>query len=270
MKRIEFIAPVEAVRGNLSGSQDLKYAKRDNPAWDAPDGVQAAKNYTPRFVGAKRSKDGLKYFSVRKSGVVNINTKSRETMALLACSATCFLAASKTLAILSQLQIAFVAAKASDPSLTWRKWLQGILYEMLANKQGYAAVSYVSPSTGTTETIKIGNPWVAPGAGVTGVTPLTISTSILVKFWTQMAVDGFNFTIVAAGGLRVKGIAYSGLNWETLTEDAEKNVLGLYIDHDDSDALKYKGLYVLNKDGEGIIDTASDIEQAEYPVSSRV
>ena len=264
MKKIEFIAPVEAMRGNLSGSQTLLYATRNNPAWDAPEGDQAAKNYTPRYVGAKRARGGLKYFAVRKSSVTKITSKTRQIMALLAGSAACFLSASKNLMLLSGLQIAFQIERQTDPSLTWRKWLQGLLYEMLANKQGYVTVT--TPNS----TYKIGNPWVAPGAGVTDVTPLTIPQDILVKFWTQLAVDGFNFELVVAGGRRVKGIAYSGLNWETLIQSDTLNVLGLVKDEDDNDAVKYNGLYVLNVAGDDIIDIASDIAPVVYPVRSSI
>lgn len=38
MKRIEFIAPVEAMRGNLSGKQDLLYVENDNKAYEGPVG----------------------------------------------------------------------------------------------------------------------------------------------------------------------------------------------------------------------------------------
>ena len=54
MKRIEFIAPVESMRGNLSGNQSLEYALNNNPAYDAPDGVQYARNYQPRLAPIKR------------------------------------------------------------------------------------------------------------------------------------------------------------------------------------------------------------------------
>lgn len=261
MKRIEFIAPVEAMRGNLSGSQKLQYAKNNNPAWDAPEGEQAARNYTPRYVGAKRSKDGLKYFGVRKSSVTKISVKSREIMALLAGSSACYLAASKNLQLFDVIYAAFDAAKASDASLTFRKWLQGILYEMLANKQGYTEVTAVVGGTSISK--KIGNPWVAPGAGVTGVIALTIPQSTLVKFWTQLSDGGFNFTLVAAGGNRAKGIAFANEPWETLVENAQQNVLGLTIEEG---VLRYKGLVVYESDGDTPVDTADNIAPIAYPV----
>ena len=261
MKRIEFIAPVEAMRGNLSGAQKLLYAERNNPAWDAPDGDQAALIYTPRYVGVKR--DGLKFFNVRKSSVTKITSKSREIMALLAGSAACFLAAAKNLQLLDVLQAAFADASASDHSLTWRKWLQGILYEMLANKQGYTEVTAVVGGTSTSK--KIGNPWVSPGAGVTGVIALDIPQSTLVKFWTQLSVNGINFTLVAAGGHRVKGIALASESWENLTESSARNVLGLTLV---DNQVTYKGLSVYAVDGEEPVDYTAHIAPAEYPLGN--
>lgn len=258
MKRIEFIAPVEAMRGNLSGSQSLQYAKRNNPAWDAPEGTQAARNYTPRYVGAKISATGKKIFSVRTRGIIGLTTKSRGAMALLAGSAACFLAASATLSILDTLQAAFSKAKESNPALTFRKWLQPILYSMLANKLSYVEVS--ATYGGSTHTEKIGNPWVEPGAGVTGVTPLVIPQETLAKFWEQLAIDGVVFTLVAAGGRRVKGIAFADETWETLCEDTDRNILGLVVE---GGSVKYGDLFILGEDGDPI-DYADDVLPKEY------
>lgn len=175
MKKIEFIAPVEAMRGNLSGNQELTYGENQKSAYEQEVGKTTAANaYSPRFVGAKRSRDGQKYFQVRTKTSVGLTTKSKHAMALLAGSAACFLSASKNLMIITDLQVAFVAAKQTDPSLTWRKWLQGLFYEMLANKLQSITIG---------DDCVINNPWVTGGAGV----DLTISPAILVKFAGELA-----------------------------------------------------------------------------------
>lgn len=88
MKRIEFIAPVEAMRGNLSGKQTLLYPTNDNKAFDAPQGVRSyAKNYRPSFIGAKRASDGLKYFGVRTKSAVKNTIDALKNMAALAVAA---------------------------------------------------------------------------------------------------------------------------------------------------------------------------------------
>lgn len=81
MKRIEFIAPVEALRGNMSGSQTLVYAENDNPAYEAPDGRQYARNYKPRYIGFRRAKDGAVYFGVKRKSATIVDAVSRITMA---------------------------------------------------------------------------------------------------------------------------------------------------------------------------------------------
>ena len=82
MKRIEFVAPVESMRGNLSGNQVLQYAENNNPAYEAPNGTQYARNYATRYVGAKRSATNLKYFAVRTKNAATLNAVTRTNMAL--------------------------------------------------------------------------------------------------------------------------------------------------------------------------------------------
>ena len=183
MKRIEFIAPVDAMRGNLSGSQDINYGANDGRAYDQEVGKQtAANNYDPRFVGAKRGRDGLKYFQVRTKNTIGLTQKSKTAMALLGGASACFIAASRDLSILTKLQAAFVAATESDKNLTFRKWLQGILYEMLALGQDTVTIS---SSVGD---VVIKNPWLARPAQEG--TDLNISNDILVKFWSILASTG--------------------------------------------------------------------------------
>lgn len=83
MKRIEFIAPVEALRGNMSGSQKLVYAENDNPAYDAPEGRQYARNYKPRYIGFRRAKDGAVYFGLKRKSATMIDAASKITMAAM-------------------------------------------------------------------------------------------------------------------------------------------------------------------------------------------
>lgn len=82
MKRIEFLAPVESMRGNLSGNQVLQYAENNNPAYEAPNGTQYARNYATRYIGAKRSSTNLKYFAVRTKNAATLNAVTRKNMAL--------------------------------------------------------------------------------------------------------------------------------------------------------------------------------------------
>lgn len=80
-KRIIMIPPFDVLTGNLSGKQDLKYAENDNPAYEAPNGSQSARNYTTRYVGARRA-DGKTYFSIKTKSTTVLNGVTRLQMAL--------------------------------------------------------------------------------------------------------------------------------------------------------------------------------------------
>lgn len=87
MRGIEFLAPVEAMRGNLSGKQNLVYPTKDNSAWEAPSGVRSyARNYSTRYVGSKRAADGRKFFSVKQRSAVTNTPAQRQAQALLGAS----------------------------------------------------------------------------------------------------------------------------------------------------------------------------------------
>lgn len=86
-RRIEFLAPVEAMRGNLSGKQALKYPTKNNSAWDAPSDQRSySTNYNTRYIGAKKTANGLKYFAVKQRAAVTNTPAQREAQALLGAS----------------------------------------------------------------------------------------------------------------------------------------------------------------------------------------
>lgn len=145
MKRIEFIAPVEAIRGNMSGKQTLQYAENNNPAFDAPEGRQYARNYTPRYIGHRRAKDGLVYFSVKRKAATKIDATSKITMAALGTIQDlkkAFKTSNTTVGGISGQYWGFIMAayKAGiengeiDPSYSVDKWIDGLLIEMLRYK----------------------------------------------------------------------------------------------------------------------------------------
>lgn len=216
MRRIEFIAPVESMRGNLSGSQKLVYPSHNNSAWDAPEGKSAARNYTPRYVGNKRF-NGAKGFSVRTKHTINNTGKSKKAQALLAGAALCFLAANKTLTLISTLQMAYDVAHTADPSLTYRKWLMGIFYSMLENKNRTVYISAGSLN------VTINNPWVMGGTG----TDLNIAEADFVKFWGWLSQNGSYFTMVKPDGTKLTGICTLGMNFIDLIDEPKLNILGL-------------------------------------------
>lgn len=189
MKRTSFIAPVESMRGNLSGKQDLRYANEDNKAFDAPEGRQYARNYRASYIGARRAKDGMNYFSVKTKSATKIDAASLNRMACL--GATGAMVGSilrqkqsslfeSLLRVYGALQIQGAISK--DTSL--RKWLFENLYAVLSGKMGLLRVSARVGATDIYATIN--NPFVNASAQTTGA---EISNELIEKFWMQLAVN---------------------------------------------------------------------------------
>lgn len=175
MKRIEFLAPVEAMRGNLSGNQKLVY-DGDKRAYDVTGGGKvAAQNYDNRYIGAKRVRTNLKYFSLKSKSTTDLGENSR--LAMAAFGGACSLAkyALTTLSILSSLQQIFIAkqlAKVIPATMKIRNWVQTEVYPMLKTSQASVTISEGETS------VTINNPWITGGTG----TDVTIPADILAKF----------------------------------------------------------------------------------------
>lgn len=190
MKRIEFIAPVESMRGNLSGNQSLEYADNNNPAYDAPNGVQYARNYQPRFIGAKRGSDGLKYFAVRTKTATNLKASTRRAMAIVGVTAAIRSALmSGHAADYAKMQQAFEYLKAKEQlpegQDTFKKWFDANVKQMLVYKK--ATWSFTQSSISFT----INNPY-----NLASAQALVIKQAVWVKF-----ADIFAFAGAQGGGV---------------------------------------------------------------------
>lgn len=189
MKRTTFIAPVESMRGNLSGKQDLRYANNDNKAFDAPEGRQYAKNYRASYIGARRAADGLTYFAVKTKSATKIDAESLNRMACLGAAGAMVgsIYRQKSSQLFENLLRVYGAMKiqgaiAADTSL--RKWLFESLYTVLSSKR---SLLRVVATVGTTEiSAVIVNPYVSASAQTEGA---EISTYLIEKFWMQLAAN---------------------------------------------------------------------------------
>lgn len=183
MKRIEFIAPVEAVRGNLSGTQDLRYALNNNKAYEAPAGQRNyARNYRASFIGAKRASDGLKYFSVRTKSCTNVTAKWLKAGAILGGAGAIFadIMRNKTGELYNDLYAQWLELNSLGNKKSFRKSVMDTIMSGLRNK--VAEIVYAGPRGGVT----IDNPWVK-----VVVSPQTfnvyVTPAVLFKFWPQLA-----------------------------------------------------------------------------------
>lgn len=197
MKRIEFIAPVESMRGNLSGNQSLEYSDFNNPAYDAPNGVQYARNYQPRFIGAKRGSDGLKYFSVRTKSATNLKATTRRSMAIVGVTAAIRSALmSAHAADYAKMQQAFNYLKAQmllpEGQDTFKKWFDANVKQMLVYKK--ATWSFTQSSISFT----LKNPY-----DLASTDQLVIKQSVWVKFANLFAFKGTSD--IKAGYISIDG-----------------------------------------------------------------
>lgn len=138
MKRIEFIPGILAMRGNISGNQKVGYPLQGGAAYDAPEGVNHATTYRASYIGAKRAKDGMTYFSVKTKQTVNVTPEARFKWAVLAAVSLIY---SKALALgggsfkagMNRLYQTFKAANPTSPrSRSMRAYFYPALQTMVA------------------------------------------------------------------------------------------------------------------------------------------
>lgn len=84
VKRIEYIMPIDFIRGNISGRQDLKYSGGDAYALPANSRV-SADSYQPRMIARVmwQKRQRVKYFQVRTRTTINMSAATRLNMALM-------------------------------------------------------------------------------------------------------------------------------------------------------------------------------------------
>jgi hypothetical protein len=255
-KRIEFIAPVEYVRGNLSGKQDLVYPSSNNRAFEAPQGkVNYARNYRPSYIGAKRSSDGLNFFSVRTKNAVNITSSSKRTMAVNGAS---FGLTSKILAdevtataLNTQMRAAIQAGQFSG---NLRQFVYFYFHQMISN---YAASIRIDFLGGLVNILY--NPWMSDQE-----VDYAPTKDVLVKFWTSLHTGGITFKVN-----NLTGIAEEGYTFDDVYGNANVNVLGLTIQEiGEKTYIKMGDLYLLNPAGNHVELEDAVIADGKYKTTT--
>lgn len=251
MKRIEFIAPVEAMRGNLSGAQKLEYPTDNQGAYEGPVGsVNYARNYGARFIGAKIAKSGKKYFSVRTKTANHLTAKAKHQMALLGGTGAMVgaILRNKSAALYTSLYAMYLKIQELGDTRSFRKYLSDHIMAGLAAKSATIVV------TGPLSPISIDNPW-----NTMQTTPnVQVSQAILVKFWTELAVNGIVFTVNG-----MKGVAVNGDSFGDLISDQPYNILGLTLQEvGGTNYAKLGDLWL--KDDAGYAEEGNVVESIEY------
>lgn len=141
------LSPFDVLTGNLSGRQELVYGPNDTRAYEAENGKQGAKNYKPRFIGAKRA-DGKSYFSVRMKSTTVLTSTTRRTMAVVGVTAAIRSALVRNQPTLWQrINDAFAYLKEGgrlpEGQDTFNKWFSANIRQMLVYKRATWSFSYV-------------------------------------------------------------------------------------------------------------------------------
>lgn len=165
MRRIEFIAPIESMRGDLSGGEVNTYAGGQTAYDAASTGILHAENYSKRYIGSRKSANGKKFFSLRTKATIDMDA-SRNAMAVFGGTASLASYVKKDLTLMGPLKVLFLALK--QPNETYSKWLYNKLYPAIGQKQ--ASVTITDGET----TVTINNPWIAGGTGTSEPVPQTI------------------------------------------------------------------------------------------------
>lgn len=230
MKRIEFLAPVESMRGSFSPKQKLLYALNNNPAFDAPVGRQYARNYQPTFIGAKRSASGLKYFACKTKSATLVTAESKLRMAITGAAGAIFADiqrnASTANSIYYRLQYAWKEYFKSPK--TFRAWCMVYLEDMLSRKTSSTNMGRDAQG----DIVYVHNPWYIMVRPQTAYVP-EISNETLVKFWLQLGTNGTSaapiyFTVDGQIGLAFNGLTFS--NNDGLCDDTYSRINILNID----------------------------------------
>lgn len=255
MRRIEFIPGILAMRGNLSGSQELVYPSNNNKAYDAPIGQTSyARNYRPSYIGAKRAKDGLAYFSVKTKSAIGLTTKQKHNLAVQGGSFAVYAQVMQKIMLLPYLLAEFKLAKENGYTGTMRAYYSPRIREMIVEQNNNFAIFAADGSIAIT----VNNPWVEYT-----LEGIEVSDELLTKFWGELAANPIEFKVGEK-----KGIAHRADTFYVLTE-AYYNTLNMHTGGDVSvEGVQVPGaVYIGNaatgevqvlKDGDNFV-TSSDV-----------
>lgn len=171
-RKIRYIAPVESISGNLSGSQELLYPNNVK-AWNSSGSAPYAQNYTTRYIGIRRNNDGKLYFAVKQRTKTSLTATTRTTMAVFGGAAACTAWIKIDAEHIAQLRTMWRNVVKRGNRITFHKFIYSQVYPVLLDKT--ATIQISDSSTGG---VQYKNPWVSGGSG----TEIGINDDIKTKF----------------------------------------------------------------------------------------
>lgn len=243
MKRIEFIAPVEAMRGNLGETQrNIIYPTHDNRAYDGPVGERnTARNYNPIVVGAKRA-NGRTYFSVRTKTTNHLTTLAKKSMAAMGATCSMYAAMRKDPTVAAKMDDVFEFMRPYLPAgVNDRSYFMERISIALKDKEEVIDLSAGDIS------FTIANPFVFTEGDAYLI---NINKSVLVKFWDQLANNPVTFTVNGE-----MGVAHAIDDFDTIVKRHYNVLLLSVVEEDDAYMVKQGEKFVVYPNGSIMMQT---------------
>ena len=250
-KRIEYIEPIGAIRGDLSASQRLAYAEHNNDAYYSPVGKRnQARNYKPRYIGMKDANTGRTRYAVRDKYTINMTANAKKAMAYLAGTAAIYAALLKNNQYQRSIECwQWHKNQGLIPSTTTyrRFWVDNISPMVTAESQSQSFLY------GTSQGITISNIFASSTA------LMSVNEKTLVKFFDQLNSQSCVFFID-----NLQGIASTGMTFIDLI-NSNWNVLGLTIvSSTHADFVQWGGLYLKGPLGHYVLVEDTIVANRKY------
>lgn len=150
MHAINFIFPIECVRGSLTQRQNIEYNEEGAKAWSMEDGKNTAVDYNPILIAAKRSVSGHRYYMVKTKTSVNWNANTRFNTAVFGGACALYWAITRNSALFNQ--CANIARQIA-PKIPPRAFITRELQKGLSDKQSTITIGNALISA------RVDNPW---------------------------------------------------------------------------------------------------------------
>lgn len=254
------------MRGNLGETQrNIVYPTHDNRAYDGPVGERnTARNYNPIVVGAKRA-NGRTYFSVRTKTTNHLTTLAKKSMAAMGATCSMYAAMRKDPAVAAKMDDVFEFMRPYLPAgVTERSYFMERIKIALSDKN-----TLIDLSAGSID-FRVENPWTYEFEPEESF-EVIVKTDILVKFWSELAINPVVFKVDNYTGVGHVGNTFHDvmssiyntipLSFDTITVGETVINGGVYV----VSAEEETDVLVLSKNG--VIVTLDDvIENISYDV----
>lgn len=217
MRRVILNPAFEQLRGKFAPAQTLEYAKKDNAAYEAPNGLQYARNYKPTVILQQRQASGRAYFSIRTRTASNLKPGTRRGMGLIGVTQVMY-------AALTDVQRGkleeYFADFPTPPAKTPRAWYMQYARDMLMYRRSSFAIPYYG---GMPSDLEWNNPYDLQQ---------TTCPRIRAEVWTKFAdLFAFNYEQGAAPGgyyFTIDGVKFFApktvdvpIDWTTYVSDRD-------------------------------------------------